>query len=211
MTASRVTDWRAEKNDDSGQADESLASVPALDTTGDGWRTAHTGDDVFHGRVGFAWMVTPLPDASGPHRTLHFEGVDDNATVYLNGTRLKHHEVWDDAFDVPLRCGLENGGAERGSPYWVENTAGAGGITGGCESGQRHGADTSVAPEARPGFRDTDWRVVHLPHDYVVEQKFDPKADTGHGSLPTPQAWYRKTFTTAEVGPGPGKSVWIDI
>jgi beta-galactosidase len=201
-----VTDWRW-KSDDGGQADEAIASAPALDTAGDGWQAAHTGDDVFHGRIGFAWVVTPLPDAPGPHRTLHFEGVDDNATVYLNGTRLKHHEGWDDAFDVPLDSAWKAGGPNVAAVL-VENTAGAGGITG-AVSLVSGASETSVAPEARPDFWDSAWRVVHLPHDYVVEQKFSPGADTGHGSLPTPQAWYRKTFTLPKSDQG--RSVWIDF
>jgi beta-galactosidase len=29
---------------------------------------------------------------------------------------------------------------------------------------------------ADPGFNDSDWKKVDLPHDWAVEQPFDPKA-----------------------------------
>ena len=61
----------------------------------------------------------------------------------------------------------------------------------------------------RPGFNDHTWRMVHLPHDYVVEGTFDPNGDAGHAALPTPRAWYRKTFTLPASDQG--KSVWIDF
>ena len=61
----------------------------------------------------------------------------------------------------------------------------------------------------RPGFNDKGWRVVHLPHDYVVEGAFDPSGDADHAALPTPRAWYRKTFTLPASDKG--KSVWIDF
>lgn len=48
-----------------------------------------------------------------------------------------------------------------------------------------------------PGFNDTKWRILTLPHDWSVEGKFDinnPAKPEG-GGLPTGIAWYRKSFT----------------
>ena len=64
-------------------------------------------------------------------------------------------------------------------------------------------------PEIGRAFDDSKWRTVHLPHDYVVEGTFAPNGDTGHGSLPKPIGFYRKTFTPPESMRG--KSVWIDF
>ena len=45
---------------------------------------------------------------------LHFESVDDNATVYLNGQKLAQHNGWDDPFDVDLAPAWKAGGANVG-------------------------------------------------------------------------------------------------
>ncbi len=55
--------------------------------------------------------------------------VDDNATVYINGKQMIHHEGWNEAFDVPLDAVWKRGGPNVVTVL-VENTAGAGGITG---------------------------------------------------------------------------------
>ncbi len=78
--------------------------------------------------MGFVWYRTRLPQQEGAGHTLHFEGVDDNATVYLNGRRLTRHEGWNDPFDVDLTPAWKEGGPNE-LAVLVENTAGAGGIT----------------------------------------------------------------------------------
>jgi len=49
----------------------------------------------------------------------------------------------------------------------------------------------------KPGFNDTQWRNLNLPHDWSIEGAFDEKAisTTNEGALPTGTGWYRKTFT----------------
>jgi beta-galactosidase len=44
-------------------------------------------------------------------------------------------------------------------------------------------------------YDDHDWQQVDLPHDWAVEQPFDPKSYTDQGFHPTGIAWYRRTFT----------------
>jgi Beta-galactosidase/beta-glucuronidase len=48
-----------------------------------------------------------------------------------------------------------------------------------------------------PGFDDSQWRILDLPHDWSIEGKFDKNnpAGTGGGALPGGIGWYRKTFT----------------
>ena len=54
------------------------------------------------------------------------------------------------------------------------------------------------------------WRKLHLPHDFVVEGKFDEKtSDPAHGFLPKGVGWYRKTFEIPASDRG--KTLWIDF
>ena len=202
--ASAVTSWRWRP----GLASEaSQTTLAALDTSGPDWKDAPTGQDTFNGRVGFAWYRAHLPPLAFPHRVLHFESVDDNATVYLNGVKLMHHEGWNDPFDVPLDTAWNTNGPNAVTVL-VENTSGQGGIMGAVTLGTLT-PQTDEAAFVQPGFNDHAWRVVHLPHDYVVEGTFDPNGDASHAALPTPRAWYRKTFTLPASDQG--KSVWIDF
>ena len=200
--ASAVTGWRREA------VTAQPADLPGADTSGPAWQNAAVGADAFGGAAGFAWYEAALPDSTSPNRALHFESIDDNATVYLNGVKLTHHEGWNDPFDVSLDAAWHAGGPNVVAVL-VENTSGAGGISGPVTLG-------TLPPQAdesaivRPGFNDRAWRVVHLPHDYVVEGTFDPSGDASHAALPTPPAWYRKTFTLP-ASDGGGKSVWIDF
>ena len=201
-TAASAWRWRV------GQPGEEAAmTAAALDTTGGDWKDAATGDDVFHGRAGFAWFRATLPALTAARgRTLHFEGVDDNATVYLNGQKLTHHEGWNDPFDVPLDAAWNAAGPNT-LTVLVENTAGGGGITAAATLGVTPAGRSS--DPSRPDMSDAAWRIVHLPHDYVLESAFTPKGDASHGSLiPTP-AWYRKTFTLPASDKG--KALWLDF
>ncbi|MGH9582971.1 MAG: glycoside hydrolase family 2 protein [Bryobacteraceae bacterium] len=49
-----------------------------------------------------------------------------------------------------------------------------------------------------PGFSDSAWRSVDLPHDWSIEGPYSETAPTGGpgGYLPTGIGWYRKRFTT---------------
>jgi len=200
-----VTHWRWTA-DDAGATDAGKMADPALDASGADWKDATTGQDTFNGRTGFAWFRTTLPENSTFARTLHFDGVDDNATVYLNGRKLTSHEGWDDPFDVDLKPAWKEGGPNVVAVL-VENTGGAGGITRPVFLG-RQPANQAPVP-ALPDFDDSAWRVVHLPHDFIVEGTFDAAADRSHGFLPTTTGWYRKTFNLPASARG--KSLWIDF
>jgi beta-galactosidase len=192
--------------DDEGQADAAKMAAPDLDTSGGRWKDAKTGDDTFHGRVGFSWYRTTLPKASGAAPTLHFDGVDDNATIYLNGRRLMTHQGWNEEFDVNLAPAWKTGGPNV-LAVLVENTDGMGGIIGQVLLQKERGY-RAVGP-ARPDFDDSAWRTVHLPHDFVVEGTFDEHADRNHGYLPVSDAWYRKTLKLPAKDKG--KSLWLDF
>lgn len=204
QSAVPVTGWRWR----AGEAGEAAAMTTAtLDTTGGDWKDAAGGENVFGGRQGFAWFRTTLPVlAARQGRTLRFEGVDDNATVYLNGKMLTRHEGWNDPFEVPLDAAWNAAGPNT-LVVLVENTAGGGGVTAPATLGVS--AAPSNADPSRPNMSDAAWRVVHLPHDYVIEGTFTPKGDPSHGSLIPTGAWYRKTFTLPASDKG--KALWLDF
>lgn len=96
---------------------------------GEGWQEAKVGEDLFHGRRGYAWVVTSLPNLPGAHHLLHFENVDDNGTVFLNGKLLFRHEGWGSPFDVNLDAAWNKQGTNL-LAVRVQNTDGPGGIMG---------------------------------------------------------------------------------
>jgi beta-galactosidase len=52
-----------------------------------------------------------------------------------------------------------------------------------------------------PGFSDSGWRDIDLPHDWSIEGPFDENApSSGPGAyLPTGIGWYRKTFSVPDT------------
>jgi beta-galactosidase len=48
----------------------------------------------------------------------------------------------------------------------------------------------------QPGFNDSSWRLLELPHDWSIEGNFDQKSPAGGsgGYLPAGTGWYRKHF-----------------
>ncbi|MEP0366420.1 MAG: beta-galactosidase GalB [Cyclobacteriaceae bacterium] len=62
-----------------------------------------------------------------------------------------------------------------------------------------------------PGYDDSNWRLLNLPHDWSIEGDFSEEHKTGQsgGALPAGIGWYRKTF---KLDPSDqGKQVYIDF
>src|SRR5438046_2110986 len=55
-----------------------------------------------------------------------------------------------------------------------------------------------------PGFDDSGWRTLDLPHDWSIEGEFSESnpAGVGGGALPGGIGWYRKTFTVPSANSG---------
>jgi len=70
------------------------------------------------------------------------------------------------------------------------------------------GRDPAVDP-IHPDYNDSGWQRVNVPHDYVVEGSFDPKADALHASLPVEPAWYRKRIDLPERATG--RRFWLEF
>ena len=119
--------WTA---DDQGAADAAKLAAPDLYTTGPNWQDATTSTDVFPGgRLGSAWFRTSLPDVPGPHRHLHFNSIDDNGQISLNGKQIAANIGVNADADVTLDSAWREGGPNV-LAVTVENTAGAGGLLG---------------------------------------------------------------------------------
>ena len=58
-------------------------------------------------------------------------------------------------------------------------------------------------------YDDSSWQTVNVPHDYIVEGTFDPKADDAHGYLPVEPAWYRKTISIPAADQG--RRLWLEF
>jgi beta-galactosidase len=63
---------------------------------------------------------------------------------------------------------------------------------------------------AKPGWDDSDWRAVDLPHDWSVEGEFSPDNHVDAGFLPRGVAWYRRHFALDESDRGRHLSITFD-
>ena len=52
-----------------------------------------------------------------------------------------------------------------------------------------------IASASIPGFNDSGWDSVTLPHDFSISQPFTTYGEAESGFLPGGTGWYRKTFT----------------
>jgi beta-galactosidase len=51
-------------------------------------------------------------------------------------------------------------------------------------------------------YDDSSWRLLDLPHDFIVEEPFDAHANDDQGAHPKGIGWYRKSFTLPESDRG---------
>lgn len=68
------------------------------------------------------------------------------------------------------------------------------------------------AAMSSPGYDDSHWRRLHLPHDWAIEGCFSASApaEAGGGALPGGTAWYRKHFSIDAVKDA-GRRIYIDF
>lgn len=63
-----------------------------------------------------------------------------------------------------------------------------------------------------PGYDDSAWSALTLPHDWSIEGPFDQNNPSGDGGgyVPCGVGWYRKTFTLAEGERGRRAEILFD-
>ena len=118
--------WRA---DDKAPDDANKFAATNLDTSGGDWKDANTTTDVFNGRAGWAWFRGVLPNLPGPHRRVHFNSIDDNGVIFLNGQKIADNVGVNAGADISLDSAWHENGPNV-LAVAVQNTAGAGGILG---------------------------------------------------------------------------------
>jgi beta-galactosidase len=200
-----ITDWQW-KVDDKGESDAGEMTAPGL-LTGSDWQDAKPGDDTFRGRIGFSWYRTTIPGAPG-EAVMHFQDVNDNAVVYLNGKLLGRHKGWTEAFDMAAGSAWHPNG-ENDLAVLVENTAGDGGIGPAVVEGLSTTLPLATNNPINPDYDDSGWRDIDVPHDYVVEGTFDKNNPSDHGFLPVEPAWYRKTIQIPATAKG--RRLWLEF
>ena len=75
-----------------------------------------------------------------------------------------------------------------------------------------HSTNQTLSPTPEmlsPAYNDSSWQRVNIPHDYIVEGTFDPKADEAHGYLPVEPGWYRKSILVPAVDQG--RRLWLEF
>jgi beta-galactosidase len=119
-----ISGWRWVKAANANEETPPPADAP-------GWADYAAASDVFDRRAGDAWFIAKLPAQSvaGTGALLHFEGVDDRATVFINGRNVMRHDGWSEAFDVPTD-GLLHDTGDNVVAILVHNNDGIGGISG---------------------------------------------------------------------------------
>jgi beta-galactosidase len=178
------------------------------DTRGADWKNASATDDVFRQQNGFAWFrttLTPVSAVKAP-AVLRFAGVDDNATVYINGQQIFSHQGWNESFEVPL-AGKLKPGVPNELAVLVENTENTGGI-GGLEF---QVGPPQVSAASTAAFADSNWRRLDLPHDWGIEGPFDINLPGETAKLPwAGVGWYRKRFTVSPQDKGRRFTLEVD-
>jgi beta-galactosidase len=59
-------------------------------------------------------------------------------------------------------------------------------------------------------FNDSAWRQINLPHDWSIEQPFNPNLASGTAFLPAGIGWYRKRFDTPPLDAGQHLNILFD-
>ncbi len=170
-TRTTLSGWRTMKALGPGDV---KAGPPAADAAG--WRDYAVGQDAFGNQPGYAWFQTALPASAGTTRTfLRFGSVDDNGTVFVNGTQVASHQGWNAPFDVPVLAG-----PAAVLTVFVENTAGAGGLD---------APVTFAVVTADAAF--AEWRLRGGPGDPLAARGWQPL--TAHLTFQGP-TFFRTTF-----------------
>jgi len=159
------------------------------------WAPIDLGTDVFNHQPGWDWYQTIIPAqtvaADDTSVSIHFDSVDDNATVYCNGKLVGSHSGWNSAFALDLSAAWL-----PGQPNVIsvldENTDNTGDISGDVTITAANAAGTLHGWKLRGG--------VGAPTGISGWKALSP------GTLPAPPTFYQARFTDTppqEGGPAP--------
>lgn len=60
-----------------------------------------------------------------------------------------------------------------------------------------------------PSYDDSAWRVLNVPHDFIIEGDFNEANDPNKGALPRNVSWYRKHFALPPAWSPSDSLVWL--
>ena len=231
-----ITDWLI-KESPGGEADATMMTDSPSEIS-NGWTPARTGEDLTaQHKNKFVWYRVTLDPLLAAHpikgaRLIFFAAAGPHIVVFLNGHKLVEHTA--NVRNLNASEVLQTGAFAQENqsqvnevdgvpqcfeaclePYWNEQGANELAVMVRANAEESNGIIGPVIlfggfpPESQPGFEDSSWRSVHLPHDYVVEGAFNSKYNNQRGALPVPRAWYRRNL---EIARGyQGKSLWLDF
>ncbi|MFB9843010.1 beta-galactosidase [Mucilaginibacter ginsenosidivorans] len=195
----RLSNWYFARAD---RKEDARSGPPKFDTAF--YKKYKIGDDVFNKREGYGWFETTIaqPPAGTSKITLSFRSVDENATVFINGKQVYHHDGWNDPFEVtvtdpealkaPVRLDVfvENYSNEGGIDQPVKvNTIGNAAMVnnwamkGGIDNSPAAEKWLALSPKRNPGpcFYRSKF-TVHFSVSHTFIWRVDTK-NMGHGSV----------------------------
>jgi len=175
---SELGDWyftKASKKDDVKQG------PLAFDTSV--YKKYKIGSDVFNLKEGYAWFHTTIPQQSAGTAKIQllFKSVDENATVFINGKQVAHHNGWNQPFEVNI-TDAEILKHPVDLTVFIENYSNEGGIDQPVKI-NAIGDATAV----------TNWQLKGGPGDALTAQGWK-KPDAGKQMKNAP-VFYRTTFS----------------
>jgi beta-galactosidase len=202
-----LTNWYWENIGSSAPSSASTVQTTAtnFNPVANGWNTGtNWNGDAFNMTAGYAWFLTTLPVLAGVSHSVHFVDVDDNCTVYLNGTNIVGtHTGWGVPFDVSLDAYWQTNGPNI-LTVLVQNTGYAGGINGAVTLSAQSASMGTWKMQGGLGQIDgtgVAWQPISaangLPAFYRAEFQYQPPAGI--------QPIYRVTFGALSHG-----SIWLN-
>lgn len=202
----QVSGWRA-KIDPRGAAGKADYIGQNIAPASAGWvKIESPNQDVFGGKPGFAWYRASVSGPSGHGLALHFAGVNDNATVFVNGKQVGRHNGFGQPFDVPVSSAWRTDQPNI-IAVLIENTQQKGWL--GEVDLVRPLAGNAAFGPAMPTYDDSAWKPVQLPNDYLVNGIPNKSLSPANAYLPAVVGWYRKTFTVPRADAG--KRIYLDF
>ena len=218
-----VTGWRYSM-DARGEASAKVMAAPGLDTSGKEWAAGSTFDarkgkkeeairqgwlavGDMHPEDTFlsAWFRAELPGGSATRPVLECSRLQRIAYIYVNGVKLARLEGQEEEFTVELSRVWKNEGTNsiailiEGVDDW--------GTVGNVKLVDLDKVVFPTTSPISPDYDDSAWRIVDVPHDYIVEGEIVSRGGgDGYTRLP---ALYRKVVTKPEMAPG--SRVWLEF
>lgn len=172
------------------------------DISGREWELG--GNLLQEGALLYAWFRTEMPGKPAVNPTLEIERLQGRAWFFLNGKKVGQHQSRAEHCAVDLSSAWKESG--KNVLAILIKSKGHGGLE---SQVQYVDAGSVVVPASSvisPDYDDSSWRIVDVPHDYVVE---GPIRDRGADGYDREVAWYRKTFTAPEGAPG--SRIWLEF